>query len=272
MASVPAPLPAPEGPGPGSPGPEDPPRSQWGSRVLRLSPAVGLSIESADEKTPPLLLPHAGISQAFFLPGGQRIATLSPHELRTWPLASSLVSDSLHRMTAACLSSADRINFLRETPLEAHQGASRCERTHGRALEERKNRSTSNPIDDPAFFVNQLFLDLLERAPRPAERRNLLTLLEYCGTHTGCMYSARLKAARILFESPEHRSNQNLYDDPPGSSVRYITRGYTGFARRRPEEKEESSWRSGTYHVDGYADMIEGFLMAPGYRARFGPP
>jgi WD40 repeat protein len=268
----PTPVPAPEGPAPGSPSPENPLRSSWGSRFLKIWPAVGLSIESVDEKTPPLLLPYAGISQAFFFSDGQRIATLSPHELRTWPLAPALVSASLRRMTAACLSVTERINFLRESPVEAYQSAYQCERSHGRTLEESKSRFASNPIDDPAFFVNQLFLDLLERAPRPAERRHLLSLLEFCGTNAGCLYSARLRAARILFDSPEHRSSQNLYDEPPGYSVRYITRGYTGFARRRPEEKEESSWRSGVYRVDGYTNMIEGFLMAPGYRARFGPP
>jgi hypothetical protein len=182
------------------------------------------------------------------------------------------VSASLQSITAACLSTAERINFLRESPVEAYQGFRQCERSHQRTAEEGKSNSISNPIDDPAFFVNQLFLDLLERPPRPAERKALISLLEYCGTHAGCLYSARLRAARILFESPEHRSNQNLYDDGPGYSVRYITRGYTGFARRRPEEKEESSWRSGIYRVEGYADLIEGFLMAPGYRTRFGPP
>jgi WD40 repeat protein len=251
---------------------KDPLLLKSGSQYLTLWPAVGVYVGSEDGRMPSLLLPYGGLSSAFFLPDGLRIATLSPHELRTWPVAPSLLSTSLGDLTTSCLSSTERINFLRETPSEASSGFHRCELSHGRAPAERRMRLASNPIDEPAFFVTQLYLDLLERPPSVEERRHLISFLVRCDVKEACLYRARIKAAQSVFESSEHRGNQNLYEGAPGYSDRYVARCYSGFARRRPEGQGDFFWRSGIHLYDAYSNTIEGFLLTDDYRARFGSP
>jgi WD40 repeat protein len=271
-ASGPVPLSTSEGPAYASLADGTQPHPAWGSRFLTVWPAVAVSIESVDAKTPTIMLAHSGVTQAFFFEEGRRIATLSAHELRTWPLEPSLMRDSLQHMTTACLSRTERIGLLRETPAQADAGFSRCQRSHERAPGERQKPAASNSIDDSAFFVNQIYLDLLERPPNAVEKRQGLSALQYCSGTKACLSRARTDATWSLFVSPEHRSFQNLYEDSAGYLDRFITRSYTGFARRRPEGGGELLWRTSVAMTGDFTIMIRTWLVAPEYRARFGLP
>ncbi len=268
----PIPLPSPEGSGGVILEHKDSLVLRSGAQSLRLWPGWGVYVESEDPRTPSILLSYEGVSSAFFLPGGQRIATLSPHELRVWPVTPTLASSSLRGLTSYCLSGPERMDFFQEAPATASQASSQCEHTHGRPPQDPPVLVPSNPIDDSAFFVNQLYLDVLGRTPSTKELRKGLRLLDACHEQS-CLYKTRIDVAQGVFDSPEHQDRQNLdARDAPDYSTRYVSRCYKAFVRRRPDGAGAFFWRSGIQLYDVDANTIAGFITSPEYRARFGPP
>jgi uncharacterized protein (TIGR03118 family) len=71
---------------------------------------------------------------------------------------------------------------------------------------------TSNPIDDPSFFVRQLFLDFLGREPEPATFNFFVTRLSTCGSDNTCRDTRRADIATAFFLSAEfHQTGYLIY-------------------------------------------------------------
>jgi uncharacterized protein (TIGR03118 family) len=62
---------------------------------------------------------------------------------------------------------------------------------------------TTNPIDDAAFFVRQLFLDLLGREPEPGPFAFLVDQINACGTNAACRDQRRVDVATAFFLTTE---------------------------------------------------------------------
>jgi uncharacterized protein (TIGR03118 family) len=69
---------------------------------------------------------------------------------------------------------------------------------------------TSNPIDDPAFFVRQLYLDFLGREPGAARLNFLVSQLTACGNNTACLDTKRANVATAFFLSAEFQQTGYL--------------------------------------------------------------
>ncbi|HKP13663.1 MAG TPA: Calx-beta domain-containing protein, partial [Blastocatellia bacterium] len=70
--------------------------------------------------------------------------------------------------------------------------------------------SEANPIDDPAFFVRQLYVDFLAREPGPEESDALVNVLNQCAAgDTACDRAA--VAARVLLSEESRRRGYFLY-------------------------------------------------------------
>lgn len=66
---------------------------------------------------------------------------------------------------------------------------------------------TTNPIDDTAFFVRQLYLDFLNREPDLAAFSFLTSQIITCGTNSACRDQRRVNAATALFLSAEFQQS-----------------------------------------------------------------
>lgn len=245
--------------------------STWGFRTLHTWPEVGFLIESANNRAPPIKVSQPGLIAAFFFDQGQKFATLSRHELIAWPIAPALMLSSLKTMTTACLSRDERISFLQEDAATADANFWECEHSHERnrprVVTQNKPWNSNN---DPVFFVNQLYLDLLERAPTPSELSAHLESLASCLERPSCLATSRLLVASTVFESAEHCSFQNLNLGATADQRRYITRAYTGFLRRRPEGTGEYFLNVLFQGPEDRLKIISEFISSSAYRERFG--
>jgi len=71
---------------------------------------------------------------------------------------------------------------------------------------------TANPIDDPAFFVRQLYLDFLGREPEPAALTFFASQLNACGSDNTCRDNRRADVATAFLLSAEfHQTGFMIY-------------------------------------------------------------
>ncbi|PTL82504.1 caspase family protein [Vitiosangium sp. GDMCC 1.1324] len=102
-----------------------------GSSVLTVFTDGTARIWRVDEQSRPLILRQQG--RALVLPDGSGVVTLSENGLvYIWPIEPHTLITSFLNATTACLSINERVNYLFESPDEAHKGHERCERFHGR--------------------------------------------------------------------------------------------------------------------------------------------
>src|SRR5215212_6971942 len=73
---------------------------------------------------------------------------------------------------------------------------------------------SSNPIDDPTFFVQQQYLDFLFRNPTGAELANDVAPLNSCllAGNFACYNTARVQMSRTMWDKAEFQSQQRVLD------------------------------------------------------------
>ena len=99
-----------------------------GRRVVTASADGTARVWSADGQGEPLVLKSDGRSAAFS-PDGRRVVTSSETgAVRVWRVDWTDLLDDLDRRTTACLSAAQRIQYLGETAQEAKTRFDTCER------------------------------------------------------------------------------------------------------------------------------------------------
>lgn len=129
-----------------------------------------------------------------------------------------------------------------------------------------------NPLDDTTFFVNQVYLDLLNRYPSSWDLYVAQGYLNGCNGDASCLIQRRIDVARSIFESPEHYTAQGLNPYDPSFQATYVTRCYTGFMRRSPDASGYAFWLTAIQTSGDYAGLIRGFIDSSEYRSRFGAP
>src|SRR6185369_6214945 len=75
---------------------------------------------------------------------------------------------------------------------------------------------TSNPIDDPTFFVQQQYRDFLFRNPTGPELANDVAPLNSCllAGDFACYNTARVHMSRTMWDKPEFRQQSRTFGLP----------------------------------------------------------
>ncbi|MCY1015050.1 M12 family metallopeptidase [Pyxidicoccus sp. MSG2] len=124
--------------------------------------------------------------------------------------------------------------------------------------------------DDSEFFVQQLYTDVLNREPDTSGFVYYLGSMNGCSGNQACLDSARVSAARSLFESAEHRQQHPELDpSSPNYKAAYINNCYTSFLRRPHGPGDGTYWLDFLNSTSDYNAVIRGFITAAEYRSRF---
>lgn len=153
---------------------------------------------------------------------------------------------------------------------------------------------TSNPIDDPTFFVQQQYRDFLFRNPTGAELANDVAPLNSCllAGDFACYNTARVHMSRTMWDKPEFRQQSRtfslgfvgdfpyeLYNDDD-----FVALDYFIYLARSPDSSGYNFWlnnlnscvagSSSFFSCPGcstqcYYDSINAFLSSTEYRQRF---
>ena len=70
--------------------------------------------------------------------------------------------------------------------------------------------ATVNPLDDPEFFVNQQYLDFLNRSPDPGGFVYWTNEIASCGTNVACIVSRRVGVSGAFFVESEFQEGGNF--------------------------------------------------------------
>ncbi|AKJ01052.1 Hypothetical protein AA314_02678 [Archangium gephyra] len=125
-------------------------------------------------------------------------------------------------------------------------------------------------IDDPEFFVQQLYMDVLGRDPDENGFVHHLDLLKSCSGNQTCLDSTRVAEARSFFESAEHRQQHPELDpNSPNYKAAYINNCYRAFLRRPQSAGDGTLWLDTLNSTGDYNLVIHGFISSAEYRSRF---
>jgi hypothetical protein len=145
------------------------------------------------------------------------------------------------------------------------------------ALSQATAAAQNNPIDDTAFYVEQLYFDVLGRAPDSGGLAAWTNYINQCGSDPTCLNQHRITTARGFIESPEFKSgNPTLRDYPPDSvpyNQEYVRQLYRRLLQREPEgnpDMFDNPWFAYiTTHPGDYDTLVGGFINSSEYRNRF---
>lgn len=145
------------------------------------------------------------------------------------------------------------------------------------ALSQATAAAQDNPIDDTSFYVEQLYFDVLGRAPDSSGLAAWTNYINACGSDAACINQRRITTARGFIESPEFISgNPTLSQNPSGSvpyDQEYVRQLYRRLLQREPEghpDMFDNPWfvyiRT---HPGDYDTLVGGFINSTEYRNRF---
>jgi hypothetical protein len=130
----------------------------------------------------------------------------------------------------------------------------------------------SNPIDQPAFFVRQMYLDVLGREPDSGGATFYSNTLNGCNGNSACLASTRVSIARGMLESSESRAQYwELEPASPDYKTAYIKHCYMHFLNRLPSAAESTWWVNTLSSTGDYNAVVNGFITSAEFRQRFGP-
>jgi hypothetical protein len=131
--------------------------------------------------------------------------------------------------------------------------------------------------DDPDFFVQQTYHDVLKRSPDrlvPGDLsgfRFFLSFLQNCNGASACLAANRVAIARAVLGSEENiGQDPDLSPTSSGYNSAFITHCYTNFLRRQPSAAEHSWWLNNLNASGDYSGVVNGFITSAEYRQRFG--
>ena len=125
-------------------------------------------------------------------------------------------------------------------------------------------------IDDPAFFVQQTYQDVLNRSPDWNGFFHYYNVLQNCNGDSACLGSGRAYIALDLLQSSENRQQDpDLNPFSPGYNAAFVTHCYTNFLRRQPSTAELVSYLN-RLSSSGYKAIVNEFITSSEYRGRFG--
>ncbi len=122
--------------------------------------------------------------------------------------------------------------------------------------------ATTNPLDDPEFFVNQQYLDFLNREPDPGGLAYWMDQITSCGSNTACIVNRRVNSSAAFFVESEFQQ---------GGS--FVYRLYTGALGRQPTYTEFTVDRSevlaGINFEASKTALLNDFVARPEFKSSY---
>jgi serine protease len=141
------------------------------------------------------------------------------------------------------------------------------------AVNESIASGTTNHIDESAYFVQQLYYDVLRRKPDPAGEAHWVGLLNACNGASGCLASTRAAIARGFLDSAEYRAQDPWDPASPYYNLYFVDRCYWRFLQRDAKYIPEGKYWEDYLNATGdYTGVVNGFITSAEYRKRFGAP
>lgn len=142
--------------------------------------------------------------------------------------------------------------------------------------------NTTNPIDGTRFFVQQLYLGILNRQPDQGGWNNWVSAITQCNVNPSCIYGQtgrRQWVVRQFLYSTETFARFPGLANPPGSpgfdpnvyNPAFVTACYVGLLNRNPDQQGFANWVDTLNQTGDYDHVLNGFLESSEFRARFGP-
>lgn len=154
-----------------------------------------------------------------------------------------------------------------------------------------------NPIDDPTFFVQQQYLDFLNRYPSGFELANDVAPLNSCllAANFACYNTERVHMSRTMWDKTEFRQQSRTFGLGLTGAYTYelynnddfVALDYWVYLQRAPDTSGYNFWlgvlnscvsaSTSDFSCPGcstqcYYDSINAFLSSTEYRSRFGCP
>lgn len=133
---------------------------------------------------------------------------------------------------------------------------------------------TNNPIDGSRFFVEKLYLDVLNRPADQGGWDAWTSVITSCGFDTVCTNNQRIHVARGFLESPENFANNPALANPGSHEYNreYVRLCYTSFLDRDPDAPGWDGWTDFIdTHPGEYSHLVGGFINSLEYRNRWIP-
>jgi hypothetical protein len=132
-----------------------------------------------------------------------------------------------------------------------------------------------NPIDSPAVFVRQQYVDFVNREPDAGGLAFWTDQITRCGWRdTACISAKRIDVSRAFWYSSEFLAQHPGLLNPPGSTTtfnnaEFIRLSYVSYLRREPDPGGLNFWLNELNRDNDYNHIIDAFLNSVEYRARF---
>jgi len=132
------------------------------------------------------------------------------------------------------------------------------------------------PIDDPTFFVQQQYWDLLERAPDESGTHYWVSQITQCGTDATCISNQRASVALAFWYSAEFLQHHAGLRNPPGTSPDFNNQEfarlcYVIYLQQDPSQSQLDYWTNQLNYGVSYHDVVKAFIEDGDYRTRFDP-
>ncbi|HEX8772278.1 MAG TPA: DUF4214 domain-containing protein [Pyrinomonadaceae bacterium] len=128
-----------------------------------------------------------------------------------------------------------------------------------------------NPIDGSRFFVQQLYLDVLNRQA-DANWDYWTSYITQCAFDGGCMNGHRITVARGFLESGEFIQAHPALADASTHVQEYVRQCYLVFLYRNPDAGGYNHYVDYLNQTGDYDGVVSAFINSTEYRQRFGPP
>jgi serine protease len=141
------------------------------------------------------------------------------------------------------------------------------------AVNEAIASGSANHIQESAFFIQQLYYDVLRRKPDASGEGYYLGILNSCNGDSNCLAATRASLARNFLESAEYRGQDPFDTASPLYNVYFVDRCYWRFLQRNAKYNPEGkSWVDYLNATGDYTGVVRSFITSPEYRSRFGAP
>lgn len=134
--------------------------------------------------------------------------------------------------------------------------------------------TTINPIENPRFFVWQLYEDILGREPDHDGLNGWANYIAGCGSDHPCLIFRRTDTARSIIDSPEFRGKHPALQNPgtPEYNQEFVRQCYLVFLRRNPDAGGFNAWLNYFNSTGDEHGVVHGFIYSDEYWRRFGQP
>lgn len=143
--------------------------------------------------------------------------------------------------------------------------------------------AVQNAVDDPSFFVQQQYIDFLNRGPDQGGLEGWSSQITQCGSDATCIDQQRVNVSLGFWYSTEFLNAHPGLRNAPGvtpdfNNAEFLRLCYVLYLQRNPDDAPDYNWDeynarlSQLNSTNDYFNMARTFINSYEYRARFLPP